>query len=70
LTFDEAWNHDDLKARGKWRDAIKKELCEMDKQQVWEIIKKEDFPENRSTIKYKWILKIKGNGILRARLMA
>jgi hypothetical protein len=23
-SFDEAWNHDDLKARGKWRDAIKK----------------------------------------------
>jgi hypothetical protein len=30
-TFDEAWNHDDSKARGKWQDAIKKELCDMDK---------------------------------------
>jgi hypothetical protein len=24
--FDEAWNHDDPKARGKWRDTIEKEL--------------------------------------------
>jgi uncharacterized protein with HEPN domain len=46
-SFDEARNHDYSKARGKWRDAIKKELCEMDKQQVWEIIKKEDIPKNR-----------------------
>jgi hypothetical protein len=43
-SFDEAWNHDDAKARGKWRDAIKKKLNDMDKQQVWEIIKKEDIP--------------------------
>jgi hypothetical protein len=27
-TFDEAWNHDDPKARGKWRNAIKKGLCD------------------------------------------
>jgi uncharacterized protein with HEPN domain len=46
-SFVEAWNHDDLKDLGKWRDAIKKELNDMDKQQVWEIIKKEDIPENR-----------------------
>jgi hypothetical protein len=39
-SFDEAWNHQDPKARGKWRDGIEKELCDMDKQQVWEIIKK------------------------------
>jgi hypothetical protein len=25
-SFDEEWNHDDTKARRKWRDAIKKEL--------------------------------------------
>jgi hypothetical protein len=68
-TFDEAWNHDDPKARGKWLDAIKKEICDMDKQQVWEIIKKEDIPEDRRNIKCKWIFKIKRNGILRARLM-
>jgi hypothetical protein len=42
----------------------------MDKQQVWEIIKKEDIPENRRAINCKWIFKIKQNGIFRTRLMA
>jgi hypothetical protein len=42
----------------------------MDKQQVWEIIKKEDIPEDRRTIKCKWIFKIKRNGTFRARLVA
>jgi hypothetical protein len=69
-SFDEAGNHDDLKARRKWQDAIKKELCDMDKQQVWEINKKEDIPENRRTINYKWMFKIKQNKNFRARLVA
>jgi hypothetical protein len=42
----------------------------MDKEQVWEIIKKEDIPENRYTIKCKLIFKIKRNGIFRARFVA
>jgi hypothetical protein len=33
-TFEEAWNHEDLKTREKWWDAIKKELSDMDRQQV------------------------------------
>jgi hypothetical protein len=52
-----------------WRDAIKMELCDMDKQQVWETIKKEDISENRRAIKCKVIFKIKGKGIFRARLV-
>jgi hypothetical protein len=42
----------------------------MDKQQVWEIIKKEDIPEDRRTIKCKWIFKIKQHGIFIERLVA
>jgi hypothetical protein len=42
----------------------------MDMQQVWEIIKKEDIPEDRRTIKCKWIFKIKRNGTFRAILVA
>jgi hypothetical protein len=42
----------------------------MDKQQVWEIIKKEGTPEDRRAIKCKWIFKIKQNGFFRARLVA
>jgi hypothetical protein len=69
-TLDELWHHKYRKARGKWRDVIKKELFDMDKQQVWEIIKKEDIPENRRTIKCRWMFKIKRNGIFRQRLVA
>jgi hypothetical protein len=29
IVIDEAWNDDDPKAKGKWRDAIKKELCDI-----------------------------------------
>jgi hypothetical protein len=42
----------------------------MYKQQVWKIIKKEDIPVDRRTIKCKWIFKIKRNGIFRAKLVA
>jgi hypothetical protein len=50
-TFDETRNYDGPKAGGKWQDTIKKELCDMDKQQVWKIFKKEDVSENRINIK-------------------
>jgi hypothetical protein len=33
-TFDVAWNHEDPTARGKWRNTIKMELCDMNKQQI------------------------------------
>jgi hypothetical protein len=69
-TFDEAWNYEDLVMREKWRNAINKELEEMDKKQVWEVIKKEDITQNRITIKRKWIFEIKRNGVYRARLVA
>jgi hypothetical protein len=42
-SFNEAWNHFDSKARGKWRDSIKKDLCDMDKQQVWKSLGKRIF---------------------------
>jgi hypothetical protein len=40
------------KVIGKWQDAIKNELDDMDKQQVWDI-NEEDIQENRVTIKCK-----------------
>jgi hypothetical protein len=43
---------------------LEKELCVLDKQLVWEITKKVDIPENRRTIKCKWIFKIKQNTFL------
>jgi hypothetical protein len=68
-TFDEAWNHEDLVMREKWREAINKELEEMNKKQVCEVMKKEEIPKDRRTIKCKWIFKIKQNGVYKARLV-
>jgi hypothetical protein len=45
------WNHEDPKASVNWRDSIKNDLCDMNKQQVWEIIKKENISKNRRTTK-------------------
>jgi Reverse transcriptase (RNA-dependent DNA polymerase) len=42
----------------------------MTKKEVWEVMKKEDIPQDRRTIKCKWIFKIKRNGMFRARLEA
>ena len=69
-TFNQAWNHKDPKVSENWQAAINKEFDEMNKKKVWEIIKKEDIPKNRRTIKCKWIFKIKRNGVFRARLVA
>jgi hypothetical protein len=42
----------------------------MKKNKVWEVMKKEDIPQDRRTMKCKWIFKIKRNGVFRARLVA
>ena len=70
VSFDEAWNNEDLKEQLKWREAIEKELVDMKTKNVWEIINKSDVPENRRCIKCKWIFKVKRNGVYRARLVA
>jgi Reverse transcriptase (RNA-dependent DNA polymerase) len=69
-TFDQGWNHSDPKDREKSRVAVKKEFDDMESKKVWEVIKKEDIPVRRRTIKSKWIFKIKRNGIFRARRVA
>jgi hypothetical protein len=69
-TFEEAWNHDDPRSQEKWHEATNKEFEEMEKKQVWEVMKKEDIPQDRRTIKCKWIFKIKRNGVFRPRLVA
>ena len=69
-SFEEAWNCQDPVNCDKWRDAIKKEFNDMDTKNVWDIISKEEIPEERRCIKCKWIFKIKRNGIFRARLVA
>jgi Reverse transcriptase (RNA-dependent DNA polymerase) len=50
--------------------AIKKEFTDMESRDVWDVIRKEDVPSDRRCIKCKWIIKIKRNGVFRARLVA
>jgi hypothetical protein len=69
-SFQEAWDHKDPLQRTQWREAIHKEFRNMYKRGVWPKIKKATVPSNRQTVKCKWILKIKRNGIFRARLVA
>jgi Reverse transcriptase (RNA-dependent DNA polymerase) len=68
--FDEDWNHKDSSSSETWFESMKKELEEMKKKEVWEVMKKEDIPQDKRTIKCKWIFKIKRNGVFRARLVA
>ena len=70
-TFQEAWNHADLKERAKWREAIRKEFHDMvNSRKVWRNVKRNEIPQNRRVIGCKWVFKKKKNGIYRARLCA
>ena len=58
------------KLRRKWRDAINKEFKNMEKNNVWRVIKKTDVPENRRLLGAKWVFKVKKNGVFKATLVA
>jgi hypothetical protein len=46
-SFDDAWNCSDPDQRTKWRVAIKKEFSDMESRNVWEVISKEEVPNDR-----------------------
>ena len=69
-SFDEAWNHPDAFQREKWREAIKKEFDKMEHNGVWKKVKRNEIPEGRRCVKYKWVFEIKRSGVFRARLVA
>jgi hypothetical protein len=69
ITFSQALNHEDPKVRENWLSAINKDFDDMNKQKVWEIIKKEDIPKNLRTIKCKCVFKIKRNCVFGARVI-
>jgi hypothetical protein len=62
-TYEEAINSEKKEDQIKWKSAINKELKEMEKRGVWEIIDEKNIPINRRCIKNKWIFKVKRNGI-------
>jgi hypothetical protein len=69
-TYEEAINSEKKEDQIKWKSTIDKELKEMEKRGLWEIIDVKNIPINRQCIKNKWIFKVKRNGIFRARLVA
>jgi multimeric flavodoxin WrbA len=56
-TYEEAINSEQKEEQIKWKNAINKELKEIEKRCAWEIIDEKDIPINRWCIKNKWILK-------------
>ena len=66
-TFCEAWDHPDPIHCSKWRETIHKEFSMKD---IWCKQSKKTIPNNRRLIGSQWVLKIKRNGVYRARLCA
>lgn len=69
-TFEEAWYHQKIFKREKWRDAIRLEFKQMIKNGVWRKEGLHEIPHNRKGIGSKWVFKEKKNGVFRARLVA
>ena len=49
---------------------MKKEFNDFERHQVWRKIKVKDVPEGRKLVGYKWVYKLKRNGVYRSRLVA
>jgi hypothetical protein len=69
-SFEEAINCENKDDQKACKEAIEKELNEMTKRGVWEVIDEKDVPNDQRCIKNKWIFKVKRNGVFRARLVA
>ena len=68
--FKDAWDHPEEEDRMKWREAIKKEIGDMESRRVWKGIKRRDIPSDKRLIGSRWIFRVKRNGVFRARLVA
>jgi hypothetical protein len=53
-----------------WKKAMDKELNEMTKRGVWEVINEKDVPNDGCCIENMWIFNVKRNRAFRARLVA
>ena len=67
--FNDTWCNKNPKLQLKWREAIKKEFENMEKNHVWRVTNKTYVPENRRLLGAKWVFKVKKNGIFKARLV-
>ena len=68
--FQEAWWDSDLVSREKWRLAIRLEVKKMLDMGVWRHVKRNDHPNHRRLVGYRWVFKVKRNGVYHARLVA
>ena len=50
-TFNEAWNHQEPKIRNLWREAIEKELNNMEFMKVWTEKQKDENPLDRRKVR-------------------
>ena len=69
-TFQQAYNHPNLKMKELWRKSIKKEFHSMIVRQVWRKIKRRDMPRGRRCVKSKWVFDVKRSGLFKVRLVA
>ena len=70
VIFHGAWNNPIDEDKEKWRTAIRNEFLYMIKNKVWRRHCKDNILSNRRLIGHKWVFKVKGNGVFRARLCA
>ena len=52
--FEQAWNHPDLDERKNWREAMEKEIKDINKRNVWTVQEKR---EHTRTIGVRWVFK-------------
>ena len=68
--FFKAWNHVSEKEKLLWRDAILKELKDMNTRSVYKLVSLKDLPRTRTLVGNKWVYTIKRDGRHWARLVA
>jgi hypothetical protein len=68
--FREAWDHPDPWQKEKWRTGIRAEFAKMNKNKVWQKIKRSQMPPGQRCVKHKWVFDIKRDGTFQARLVA
>ena len=69
-SFQEAWWDPDLIAREKWQEAIHLEFKKMLDMGVWRHVKRRGHPQDHRLVGFRWVFKVKRNGVYHARLVA
>jgi Reverse transcriptase (RNA-dependent DNA polymerase) len=69
-SFNDAYFNPNPERRNSWRNAISKELKDMETCNVWSLVDRNDIPKDRKLISCKWVFKEKRDGVFRARPVA